>query len=151
MFQDTLPDTVSDFVFPHRERTKTVMLVEDDPMVRLILCRLLREYGFFILEAANGPEAVFLAEVFFYPIHLVITDLSTPKMTGYELAERMASLHPETQVLLLGEQGGMMPGWQALLSNITFLQKPCRPDALMEKVCEVLYRESETKAKCLGA
>jgi two-component system cell cycle sensor histidine kinase/response regulator CckA len=143
MLQATLPDIVSDIISPIREDTKTVLLVEEEPLVRSILCRLLKEYGFFTMEAANGAEAVIRAEVFFYPIHLLIADLSIKKMSGYELADRMAFLHPETRVLFLSNLSDRTcAGDQAPEQGAAFLQKPFAPDALLQKVFELLSADS---------
>ncbi len=89
----------------------TLLLVEDEAMVRSIFRRILQEAGYFVLEAADGAGAIGLAEQFPHPIHLLITDLDMPNVTGIALAEHMSSLHPETQVLLLsGHHEAALPG-----------------------------------------
>jgi CheY-like chemotaxis protein len=137
MLQQTVPVRISDGINSCSEAMETILVVEDEPLVRSLLICLLREHGFFILEAANGFDAIVLAEAFLYPIHLLIADLSMPKMSGFELADHMASLHPESYVLFLsGYIDGILPGHQAPKPNIAFLQKPFRPDALLQKVFE---------------
>jgi CheY-like chemotaxis protein len=119
--------------------TDTVMVVEDEAMLRSIFRRVLQGNGYFVLEAANGAEAVFLAQRFTHPIHLLITDLSMPKLNGFEVAAQLAALHSETRVLFLsGYSEGVLPGHQAPDKTAAFLQKPFKAEALVEKARAVL-------------
>lgn len=119
--------------------SRTVLLVEDEPLVRNIFTRILRGSGYFVIEAATPTEALILAEHFTLPIHLLLADLSLPRMNGVELAGRLQSLHPETRVLLLsGYGGGIIPGQMENPPPYPFLQKPCTSEALVRKIREVL-------------
>ncbi len=124
---------------PPPEGSETVLLVEDENAVRSIVLRILEENGYFVLDAANGAEALLMAQTFSYPIHLLITDLAMPKMNGLELVREIAPLHPETRVLFLsGYSDGILPGHEPLDKAVPFLQKPFKTAVLVEKVREVL-------------
>lgn len=124
---------------PAPEGSETILLVEDESMVRSIFRRILQENGYFVLEATNGAEALALAQQFSYPIHLLITDLAMPKMNGLELVCELAALHPETRVLYLsGYSDGALPGYAPLNKTAAFLQKPFKSETFMEKVRELL-------------
>lgn len=120
---------------------ETILLVEDEAMVRSIFRRILLDQGYFVLEATTGFEALVLAEQFSCPIHLLITDVSMPHMNGMELANRLASLHAETGVLYLsGYSEGLVAGAQAAKNGRAFLQKPFQSGTLVQKVRELLAR-----------
>ncbi len=121
----------------------TVLLVEDEPSIRLMTTRILRTEGYTVLEAANGDEALQVAAANAgQSIHLLLSDLVMPVMAGKELADRLLSLHPETRVLFTSgypdetivDSGGRKPGVQ-------FIQKPFTPVTLVLKVREVLNQE----------
>jgi CheY-like chemotaxis protein len=121
------------------ENSRTVLLVEDESMVRSIFRRILQENGYFVLEAATGAEALFLAEQFSYPIDLLVTDIAMPKMNGLELSRKLAALHPETRTLFLsGYLEGALPGGKAPDKGSAFLQKPFKTHTLVQKVREVM-------------
>lgn len=121
------------------DNSRTVLLVEDESMVRSIFRRILQENGYFVLEAATGAEALFLAEQFSYPIDLLVTDIAMPKMNGLELSRKLAALHPETRTLFLsGYLEGALPGGKAPDKSCAFLQKPFKTHTLVQKVREVM-------------
>lgn len=117
----------------------TILLVEDEAMVRSIFRRILQDHGYFILEAASGCEALLLAKQFTQPIRLLVTDMAMPRMNGTELAKRLASVHAETGVLFLsGYAKGSAPCTSAPDGTFAFLQKPFTADTLAQKVRELL-------------
>ena len=125
------------------EKNLTVLLVEDEAMVRSIFRRILQENNYFVIEAGNGMEAIDLAKNFAYPIHLLITDLAMPKMNGIQLAEEMGTLHPETQVLYLsGYSEGALPGQPPPEKKFAFLQKPFKAKTLLQKIEEIMQAAS---------
>jgi PAS domain S-box-containing protein len=79
--------------------TETVLLVEDAPAVRAFVARALNTYGYTVLRAANGDEALQIAAV--QPFDLLLTDVVMPGMNGIELAERIVAAHPDARVLLM--------------------------------------------------
>jgi two-component system, cell cycle sensor histidine kinase and response regulator CckA len=87
---------------PHarlRRGEETILVVEDEESIRMVARRVLEREGYTVLEAASGPEAIALLERHTGPLHLVMTDLVMPGMTGIELAQRLAASHPTLKML----------------------------------------------------
>ena len=119
--------------------TETLLLVEDEDVVRALVRNVLKEKGYRVLEASRGEEALELAEQYWGPIDLLVTDVVMPQMGGRELARRLVSLHPQIKVLYISGYTDN-PSWYqgGLDSGVAFLQKPFSPEALAHKVREVL-------------
>ncbi|HLK55434.1 MAG TPA: ATP-binding protein [Chthonomonadaceae bacterium] len=119
--------------------TETVLLVEDEPMVRDIAAQALRGQGYTVLEASDGEVALRVANTHPGDIHLLMTDMVMPQMGGKELAERLRASRPQITVLYtsgytdvsLVHQGALAPG-------MDFLHKPFTASALIYKVRTVL-------------
>lgn len=120
--------------------TETILLVEDEEMVRDLARYTLLQNGYKILEARHGQEALEIYKRHEGPIHLLLTDVIMPGgLNGYELAERLTSLHSEIKVIYMsGYVDKDIIHHAILASEITFLQKPFSPIALSRKVREVL-------------
>jgi two-component system, cell cycle sensor histidine kinase and response regulator CckA len=126
-----------------RPGAESILLVEDEEMVRLLLREVLQRSGYKILEARRGDEGLRIAEQTREPIHLLVTDVIMPQMGGAELARRLASGHPETQVLFMsGYTDGALSHDEVFPEDAAFLQKPFTPDVLARKVREVLERKT---------
>jgi CheY-like chemotaxis protein len=118
---------------------ETVLLVEDEQVVRELAVVILREKGYAVVEAVNGEEGLRLARQHDGKIDLVLTDVVMPIMGGKEMADVLRTSHPDTKVLFtsgyadnaLMHQGVLPPG-------ISFLQKPYLTATLTRKVREVL-------------
>ncbi|MCW5826037.1 MAG: PAS domain S-box protein [Gemmatimonadaceae bacterium] len=82
-----------------RRGEETILVVEDEESIRLVARRVLEREGYTVLEAASGPDALSLLERHTGPLHLVMTDLVMPGMTGIELAQRLAATHPALKML----------------------------------------------------
>jgi two-component system, cell cycle sensor histidine kinase and response regulator CckA len=119
--------------------TETILLVEDEEAVRTMISRVLHGNGYRILEAGNGKEAMEICRQHTGPIHLMVTDVIMPQMSGRELAEQIAPLRPEMKVLFMsGYPDNAIVHHGVLESGTAFLQKPFNLRALEGKVREVL-------------
>jgi two-component system cell cycle sensor histidine kinase/response regulator CckA len=119
--------------------SETVLLVEDDEMVRALAQAILERYGYTVLAARNVHDALRLAQEGPGQIHLLLTDTIMPVMNGPELAKRFRSIRPETKVLFMsGYTDKVIVNTAALEPGTAFLQKPFTPQTLTHKVREVL-------------
>jgi CheY-like chemotaxis protein len=124
---------------PPPQGTETILLVEDESAVRAFSRQALRSWGYKILEAGDGLEALRLAQQYQDAIHLLLTDVVMPNLGGHQLAERLLPLHPESKVLYLsGFTDDAIVRHGILESHVQFLQKPFSLVALAHKVREVL-------------
>jgi CheY-like chemotaxis protein len=127
--------------------SETVLLVEDEEVVRNLVREILEGNGYTVIEARNGAEALELGRGFSQPIHLLVTDVVMPKMSGRELAERLVTIHRETRVLYMsGYTDGAIGQHGVLDPHIELLQKPFTFDALAQKVRKVLDAPPATVA-----
>ncbi|MEN6534381.1 MAG: response regulator [Bryobacteraceae bacterium] len=119
--------------------SETVLLVEDEDGVRALAGAVLRSCGYNVLEATSGDEGLQVSERYGGAIHVMITDLVMPGLTGSELASRITAIRPRMKVLLMsgysGVQGTPNPSVPA---GSAFLQKPFSRNALASKLRELL-------------
>jgi CheY-like chemotaxis protein len=120
--------------------TETVLLVEDEPTVLGPTAQMLRSLGYTVLEASNGDEALRVAQTYSKtPIHIVLTDLVLPKLSGQRVAERLIRLRPGIKVLFTsGYTEHVVLQHGRLAYDVAFLQKPFRYATLARKIREVL-------------
>jgi CheY-like chemotaxis protein len=118
---------------------ETVLLVEDEPMVRDLFRDVLEASGYRVLEAGNGIEALEVASRFEGGIDLLVTDVIMPGMAGGELVRRMAEVRPATKVLYVsGYTDDALVRRGVIDAGVSFLQKPCMPDELSRVVRQIL-------------
>ncbi len=119
--------------------SETVLLVEDEDGVRALIRQVLVRNGYRVLEARHGEDAALLAGGHKGPIDLLLTDVVLAKMTGRELAQRLAPSRPRMQVIFIsGYTDEAIVHHGMLTPGAKFLQKPFTTDILMHTVREVL-------------
>ena len=120
--------------------SETILLVEDEDMVRQLAERVLREYGYSVLASACGAEALEVAAQQSEPIHLMITDVIMPGgINGKQLADRMVKTRPGMKVLFIsGYADGSLFSTDGQDARIHLLEKPFSPVVLVQKVRELL-------------
>ncbi|GMV26050.1 MAG: hypothetical protein AMXMBFR58_20810 [Phycisphaerae bacterium] len=119
--------------------TETVLVVEDESLVRELAVAALRHRGYTVLEAGTAEEAVDHIRSFPGEIHLLLTDVIMPNMSGKQIAERMAAVRPATRVLYTSGYTDNVVVHHGILDNgVQFLQKPYTPVVLASKVRAVL-------------
>jgi PAS domain S-box-containing protein len=118
---------------------ETVLLVEDEEVVRLPAREILRRCGYTVLEARHGREALLLSEAHRGTIHLMLTDAGMSRMGGEELADRMRRLRPDTRVLFMsGCAAGDVAHDGTPENGTAYLRKPFTAESLSMKVREIL-------------
>ncbi len=124
---------------PRETGSETILLVEDDAALREVTSMILRRQGYHVLEAANGLEALSVGTAYKDRIHLMLTDVVMPKMSGREAAEAMHAIHPEAKVLYMsGYTDNSIVHHGVLKDGIAFLQKPVTPSRLTSRVRQLL-------------
>jgi signal transduction histidine kinase len=119
--------------------TETLLVAEDEQMVRVLIRKVLEQAGYTVLLASGGAEALQLAARHAGPIQMLVTDVVMPGMNGRELARRLLELRPDTKVLYLsGYADDAVERHGVLDPDTAFMQKPFSPGALASRVREVL-------------
>ena len=119
--------------------SETILLVEDEPHVRELVAEVLQDSGYTVLAAPGPVAALELSDRHPGPIHLLLTDVVMPEMSGPELCQRLTGLRPRMRVLYMSGYTDEALGRRGVLEPGTFLlQKPFRLDALAQKVRETL-------------
>jgi CheY-like chemotaxis protein len=118
---------------------ETVLIAEDDAHVRALVRRCLVSRGYIVLEASHGQEALEVATAHNGPIHLLLTDVVMPSLSGRELAERLAVQRPAMRVLFMsGHSEEAIQRHGVLTAASAFLEKPLMPTELGRRVRRVL-------------
>lgn len=119
--------------------SETILLVEDDDAVRAVTRRALTRFGYSVLPACGGDEALALAREFPDEIDLLLTDIMMPGKNGVEVAEEVVEVRPDIRVFYMSGYADQDLVRQGLLKPGTrFLQKPFTPQELAERVREIL-------------
>ncbi len=124
--------------------SETVLIVEDEAAVRGLASRILRERGYRVLEAADGIEALRIAQDYPQEIHLVLTDVVMPGVGGRLLVSSLEGIRPAIKSLFISGYTDNAIVHQGILdANVAFLQKPFSVDGLTRKVHEVLHAKQK--------
>lgn len=126
--------------------SETVLLAEDQPSIRNVLCEFLEAKGYKILQAQNGSQALEIAKGYTGSIDVLVTDVIMPQLRGIELAKSVAEIHPGICVILMSGYSEDALVENRLLSerNMTLIQKPFDPEELAQKIRESLSRNRST-------
>ena len=128
-----------------RRGSETILVAEDDEMVRALVRETLERGGYKVLESCDPAAAQGVAERHKGPIHLLITDVIMPKVSGLELAAQLIARRPNLKVLYMsGYTDNAVLNSGILQREVAFLQKPFTPAALAEKVRDVLEGNGKT-------
>jgi len=121
---------------------ETVLLVEDEDAVRVLMARILNDFGYTVVTASGGQEALNIASQHTgQEIHLLLSDVVMPQMSGVELADRLRMVRPQTKVLYMsGYTDDAIIHHGVLEPGVEFMGKPFSPPMLARKVREVLER-----------
>jgi len=124
--------------------SETILVVEDDEMLRDMAGKMIKGYGYSIITARDGKEAIKISGSHDGPIHLLLTDVVMPGMTGRELAEKLQPRFPEIKVLYMsGYTGNAIAHHGVLEKDVEFIQKPFTQEGLASKVREVLDKKKD--------
>ena len=111
--------------------SKQVLIAEDEPVVRMLLQRLLKIWGYRTLSASNGKQALEVAQEHDGEIDVLLSDVTMPEMSGPEVAEKLTERRPHLKVILMSgysqAQIGLRRGWK-------FVQKPFKPETIKEAI-----------------
>ena len=123
---------------PNSNAGKTILLADDDGQLRTFLAALLRNCGYNIIVASDGKEALQKAREFEGVIHLLLSDVDMPEMTGIELAIQLNQERPDTKILLIS---GLSTGMLVLNNGWQFLPKPFMSDMLKDRIRDFLSEQ----------
>ncbi|MBA3259985.1 MAG: PAS domain S-box protein, partial [Gemmatimonadales bacterium] len=127
---------------PVRGASETILLVEDEQLVRNLTREILVRNGYEVLQAADGLEALRAAAAYDGAIHLMLTDVVMPRMSGRELVERILPLRPDMRVLYVsGYSDEAIARQGQLTQGVELLPKPFTPGVLTAKIREILDRD----------
>jgi CheY-like chemotaxis protein len=116
----------------------TVLIVDDEPLIRQISRRTLEGHGYRVTEAANGLDAIELLS-HGTALDLLIADLDMPELTGDEMVRRIRAARPDLKVLYVTGHIDLLMDARPLWDGEAFLEKPFNPVALREAVALLLY------------
>lgn len=132
--------------------SETILVVEDEGMIRQLVRQVLTRLGYQVIDARNGEEAITVARQHPGPIDLMLTDLVMPGMSTLELASGFGELRPHARILFMSGYTDHAAVRNSLLNpDRAFLQKPFAPNRLAHKVREVLDRAVGGPASAVGS
>jgi len=111
-----------------------ILVVDDDAVCRLAFAKSLRAYGYDVVEAVDGAEAIECLEQHHPSIELVVTDMALPKVNGFNLVRNVQSRWPRIPVIMVSGYLSQETGQAIVGPHVDVLQKPFRPSALVALV-----------------
>jgi CheY-like chemotaxis protein len=118
---------------------ETILLVEDEDVIRLMLVEILTFQGYTVLEAGRGADALALVEKLSKPVDMLVTDMTMPGMTGWELARTLRVTHPCLPVLFVsGHNDHETARWGKMDGPVEHLFKPFSLEAFLFKARQML-------------
>ena len=137
-FGDASRDPVPEETIPERGH-ETILLVEDEELLRFVVRETLEEQGYQVLEARTPAEALTIIKGFSDPIHLLLTDVIMPGMTGKEMAERVVAARPGLRVIFMsGYSTHAVLNHAALPADVRYLEKPIPTTVLLRSIRDAL-------------
>jgi two-component system, cell cycle sensor histidine kinase and response regulator CckA len=138
VYLETRPHSMSSSTLALRG-TETILVAEDEDGVRSLTKEVLEKYGYTVLEASNGEEALQIAERHEGPLDLLLSDVVMPRMGGPELAQELLARRPAVKVLYMsGYTDHPMVRRGVVNAGVAFLQKPFTPTVLVSRIREIL-------------
>lgn len=125
-------------VMPARREGVTILLAEDDPMMRRLTRKMLEEHGYCVLEAEDGDAALKVINGTVIPVALTLTDVVMKGMTGPELVLKLIDSYPQMKVVYMSGYTGEFVAYQGLDTGIRLLEKPFTRSALLKTLDETL-------------
>jgi CheY-like chemotaxis protein len=118
--------------------SETILLAEDDGAVRRLAIAVLRKYGYTVLEARDGDEALAIAQHYEGTIDILVTDVVMPGLSGHQLADRLSLIRPGIRVLYSSGYSENITAGAGLAQGVPLLTKPYPPAGLLHKIREIL-------------
>lgn len=123
--------------------TETILVAEDEPVLRELVCNMLAKGGYTVLKACDGRAALQLVQSYDKPIHLVMTDVVMPNMGGRELSEKVSALRPECKFLFVsGYTEDVLVQQGVSGGHLFFMEKPYEKKALLQKLRHILREKA---------
>jgi len=122
---------------------RTILLVDDEAAIRKVLCESLKRRDYTIIEAADGYDALTVSGSYREPIHVLVSDVMMPGITGYQLARELCTARPELRVVLIS---GFSEAPARLEKNWEFLPKPFSPAVLCNRLDDLCGRRPSEDA-----
>jgi two-component system, cell cycle sensor histidine kinase and response regulator CckA len=119
--------------------TETIFLLEDEDSLRKVTCEFLTASGYRVLQAGRGDQAIGIAEQYKPSIHLIVSDVVLPDMSGPSIVARMQALHPEAKVLYVSGYAEVPVAQQLIDQGAILMQKPVWRKDLLRKIHEMLH------------